>query len=155
MVKMSKNLKVKEAAAIYASTPPASRLAGLNPFGSVADLVREVNRGLSFGEFALLADQLGITQVRLQGLMRLSPATVARRKKAKHFDATESDAILRYRRLLAVASRVLGSEVEARVWLGTPQFVLGGAIPLEFAMTEVGARAVEAALDRAEDGIIA
>jgi len=146
---------VRESIAVYEASRSGLKLAGLNPFGSVAGLVQQVSSGIPFSEFGLLADQLGITQTRLQALMRLSPATIARRKKARHFEAHESDVILRYRRLLAVAARVLGTDADARLWLASPQFILGGAIPLEYAMTEVGARAVEESLLRAEDGVFA
>ena len=40
-----------------------------------------------------------------------------------------------------------------RRWLASPQVGLGGAIPLEFAETEVGAREVENLLGRIEYGV--
>ena len=45
------------------------------------------------------------------------------------------------------------SEANARQWLNAPQFGLGGAIPLEYAGTEVGAREVEDLLGRIEYGV--
>ena len=51
------------------------------------------------------------------------------------------------------AVEVLESEENARRWLTSPQFGLGGAVPLEYAETEVGAREVEDLLGRIEHGV--
>ena len=42
---------------------------------------------------------------------------------------------------------------DGRRWLTSPQVGLGGAIPLEYAETEVGAREVENLLGRIEYGV--
>ena len=46
-----------------------------------------------------------------------------------------------------------GAEEAARRWLSSPQVGLGGALPLEYAETEVGAREVENLLGRIEYGV--
>ena len=51
------------------------------------------------------------------------------------------------------AVEVMESEKNARQWLTAPQFGLGGAVPLEYAETEVGAREVEDLLGRIEQGV--
>ena len=51
------------------------------------------------------------------------------------------------------AVEVMESEKDARRWLTSPQFGLGGAVPLEYAETEVGAREVEDLLGRIEFGV--
>ena len=61
--------------------------------------------------------------------------------------------MVRFARLLGKAVGVLESEENARQWLSSPQFGLGGAIPLEYARTEVGAREVENLLGRIEYGV--
>lgn len=48
---------------------------------------------------------------------------------------------------------VFGDQDDARTWLRRPQWGLGGAIPLEYARTDPGAREVEALLDRIEYGV--
>jgi putative toxin-antitoxin system antitoxin component (TIGR02293 family) len=60
---------------------------------------------------------------------------------------------VRFARLLALAREVLGGEEHAREWLSNPQHGLGGAIPLEYAKTEVGAREVENLLGRIDQGV--
>ena len=51
------------------------------------------------------------------------------------------------------AVEVFGGIEQARQWLSSPQFGLGGAIPLEYARTEVGAREVENLLGRIGYGV--
>jgi putative toxin-antitoxin system antitoxin component (TIGR02293 family) len=51
------------------------------------------------------------------------------------------------------AVEVMESEENARQWLASPQLGLGGAIPLDYATTEVGAREVEDLLGRIEYGV--
>ena len=50
---------------------------------------------------------------------------------------------------------VMESLENARKWLFSPQVGLGGAVPLEYAETEVGAREVENLLGRIEYGVYA
>jgi putative toxin-antitoxin system antitoxin component (TIGR02293 family) len=54
---------------------------------------------------------------------------------------------------LGKAIEVMESEEDARRWLSSPQVGLGGAVPLAFAATEVGAREVEDLLGRIEFGV--
>ena len=49
---------------------------------------------------------------------------------------------------------VLGSEEEARRWLERKQWGLGGAVPLQHAKTESGAREVETLLGRIDYGVL-
>jgi len=48
-------------------------------------------------------------------------------------DPAESDRVVRFARLMGKAVEVLESEDNARRWLNSPQFGLGGAVPLEYA----------------------
>ena len=56
-------------------------------------------------------------------------------------------------RLMRQAVKVFGDKAEARDWLNTPQFGLGGAVPLDYAETEIVAREVENLLGRIEYGV--
>jgi putative toxin-antitoxin system antitoxin component (TIGR02293 family) len=67
--------------------------------------------------------------------------------------AAESDRVVRFARLMGKAAEVMESEENARRWLTSPQFGLGGAVPLDYAETEVGAREVEDLLGRIEYGV--
>lgn len=63
------------------------------------------------------------------------------------------DRVVRYARLMGLATQVLESPENARLWLSMPKKGLGGAIPLEYAETEFGAREVEDLLGRIEYGV--
>jgi putative toxin-antitoxin system antitoxin component (TIGR02293 family) len=86
-------------------------------------------------------------------MLGISKATLHRRKAAGRLDPAESDRVVRYARLMGRAIEVLESVESARQWLNAPQVGLGGAIPLEYAETEVGAREVEDLLGRIEFGV--
>jgi putative toxin-antitoxin system antitoxin component (TIGR02293 family) len=60
---------------------------------------------------------------------------------------------VRFERLLRLATGTLESTENARAWLTSPQLGLGGAIPLEHSVTELGAREVEDLLGRIEHGV--
>ena len=90
---------------------------------------------------------------KLVPMLGISKATFHRRKLAGRLDQSESDRVLRYARLMGRAMEVMETQENARQWLTSPQFGLGGAIPLEYAETEVGAREVEDLLGRIEYGV--
>jgi putative toxin-antitoxin system antitoxin component (TIGR02293 family) len=85
--------------------------------------------------------------------LAISKATLHRRKAAGRLEPAESDRVLRFARLLGRAVEVMESEEAARQWLSAPQTGLGGAVPLDYAGTEVGAREVEDLLGRIEYGV--
>ena len=60
---------------------------------------------------------------------------------------------MRVAKLTERAHEVFGDLESAREWLKSPQFALGGEIPLEYADTEPGAQVVEDVLGRLEHGI--
>ncbi len=90
---------------------------------------------------------------RLFPIIGMSKTTGHRRKVTGKLDAVESDRVIRLAQLLGKAIQVMESEKNAQRWLSSPQFGLGGAIPLEFAKTEAGAREVEDLLGRIEFGV--
>ena len=82
-----------------------------------------------------------------------SKATLHRRKAGGRLGRAESDRVARFARLMGKAVEVMESEENARQWLTLPQIGLGGATPLDYARTEVGAREVEDLLGRIEYGV--
>ncbi|HEX8297352.1 MAG TPA: antitoxin Xre/MbcA/ParS toxin-binding domain-containing protein [Chthoniobacteraceae bacterium] len=121
--------------------------------GGVSALVAVVRQGLHFSELESLRDQLELPMDRLAGYLGLARATVHRRKLSGQLTPDESDKVLRFARLLGQATRLFGSVEEAQGWLNTPQHGLGGAVPLEYAGTEVGSREVESLLGRIDYGV--
>ena len=61
--------------------------------------------------------------------------------------------MVRYQRLLKKAEDVFGDATCVREWLTHKQTGLGGAVPLDFAKSEIGAREVENLLGRIEYGV--
>jgi len=116
----------------------------------VVDLVRH---GLPMDEFHAARVMLGLTEERLGELLGMSRATLHRRKKSGMLDRAESDRLVRYARLFALACEALGGESGARSWLGTPAMAFHDECPLDYADTEAGAREVEALLIRLEHGV--
>lgn len=58
--------------------------------------------------------------------------------------------MVRFARLMGQAVEVFELEESARHWLRSPAVGLGGAVPLDYAATEVGAREVENLLRQIE-----
>jgi len=87
-------------------------------------------------------------------MLGISKATFHRRKgTGKKLKPSVSDRVVRFAKLLGKAIKVLGDLDDAKRWLNSPQFGLGGAVPLDYAKTEVGAREVENLLGRIEYGV--
>ena len=118
-----------------------------------ARLIELLRAGLPVRELDDLQASLAVPMDRLVPLLGISKATLHRRKAAGRLGPAESDRVLRFARLMGKAVEVMESEQNARQWLAAPQFGLGGAVPLEYAETEVGAREVEDLLGRIEQGV--
>lgn len=116
------------------------------------ELIGRVRQGLPAKAFDLLAEALEVSADRLARLLHIAPRTLARRSI---FKPDESDRILRLGCLFQRTCEVLGGETAARAWLQTPQWALNGAMPLDLADTEPGAREVERLLGRIEHGVVA
>lgn len=116
-------------------------------------LVEQVRQGLPFAEFRALIELLAIPEEELGRLLGISPATLNRRKKARHLGMLESERIVRFARLFGIAMEVFGSEEAAREWLKTPNPGAAGEPPLTYADTELGAREVENLLGRIDHGV--
>jgi putative toxin-antitoxin system antitoxin component (TIGR02293 family) len=116
-------------------------------------LIAALNAGLHVRELQDLQATLNVPMEKLAAMLGISKATFHRRQRQGRLDTAESDRALRYARLSGKAIEVMESETDARQWLNSPQFGLGGAVPLEYAKTEIGAREVENLLGRIEHGV--
>ncbi len=123
----------------------------------VAAQIKAVEAGLPETELTQLQASLAIPAERLVPLLGVSKATFHRRKKSAgaKLSPLVSDRVARFALLLRQAIRVFGNREDANRWLKAPQLGLGGAVPLDFARTEVGAREVERLLGRIEHGVYA
>ena len=114
------------------------------------DLIRKIQKGLRFSELETLQNSIGLPFEQLAAKLSISRSTLQRRKAAGRLSPDESDKVMRLSRLLEHATNVFGDIERARAWLKFPQRGLGGAIPLDYAETEVGAREVDDLLGRIE-----
>jgi len=116
-------------------------------------LIQALQVGLPVQELDDLQASLAVPMEKLVPMLGISKATLHRRKVGGRLGPSESDRVVRFARLMGKAVGVMESEAAAREWLAAPQFGLGGAIPLVYAETEVGAREVEDLLGRIEHGV--
>jgi putative toxin-antitoxin system antitoxin component (TIGR02293 family) len=130
---------------------PSGKTSDSPPTASM--LIESLKAGLPMTELAALRASLDLPMDRLAPMLGISKATLHRRKAAGRLDSAESDRVVRFARLMGKAVELLESEQNARSWLTSPQYGLGGAIPLEYAETEVGAREVEDLLGRIAYGV--
>jgi putative toxin-antitoxin system antitoxin component (TIGR02293 family) len=116
-------------------------------------LIDAIQGGLPWVELEALQEICGISLEKLAPVLGISKATLHRRKVEGRLGVEESDRVVRFARIMHAAIDSLETENNARQWLSTPQFGLGGAIPLHYAETEVGAREVEDLLLRVKYGV--
>ena len=125
------------------------------PFLDVHDpskVVAVVRRGVAAGMYQWLKESLEVSDQRLSSVVRISQRTVKRRLGEGRFRPDESERLVRVARLTERAKEVFEDLEAAREWLKSPQFALGGEIPLEYADTEPGAQIVEDLLGRIAHG---
>jgi putative toxin-antitoxin system antitoxin component (TIGR02293 family) len=120
---------------------------------SAAKLIELIRKGFPVRELDELRSCLDMPMERLALKLGISKATLHRRKAQGRLGPEESDRVLRFARLMGKAVEVMEGEQPARTWLTSPQIGLGGAVPLDYAETEVGAREVEDLLGRIEYGV--
>jgi putative toxin-antitoxin system antitoxin component (TIGR02293 family) len=113
-----------------------------------SELIRKIQKGLRFSELETLQNSIALPFEQLAAKLSISRSTLQRRKAAGRLSPDESDKVMRLSRLLEHATNVFGDIERARAWLKFPQRGLGGAIPLDYAESEVGAREVDDLLGR-------
>jgi len=132
---------------------PYLLLLGLDPVDTPR-LVERVEEGFSFRELEHLRQNMGLSREEMAELVQIRPRTLDRRKKEGRLHPDESDRLLRASRVFGRAIALFEGNAEGALrWLSSPQGALGGAVPLEMARTETGAREVEALIGRLEHGV--
>lgn len=126
-----------------------TKKAGFSP----SQIIEVIQGGLPVQELNVLQAGLGVPMERLAPKIGISRATLQRRKAGGRLGREESDRVVRFARLMGKAVEVFETEENARRWLNSPQIGLGGAVPLDYAEIEVGAREVEDLLGRIEYGV--
>ena len=128
-------------------------LIGLETFDPV-DLLRAVKKGLPYRTFERFRRNTSLSFERLTDLIDIPRRTMTRRKREGRLLPSESDRLLRASRLFGKTLELFeGDRDAATEWLTTAQPALGGAVPLDLAKSEVGAREVERLVGRLEHGV--
>jgi putative toxin-antitoxin system antitoxin component (TIGR02293 family) len=128
-------------------------LLGLDTFDA-PDLLRTVKKGLAYGAIERFQQNTSLSFERIMELVDIPRRTLTRRKRDGRFLPDESDRLLRASRLFARALELFeGDRDAASEWLTIAQPALGGAVPLDLARTNVGAREVETLVGRLEQGV--
>ena len=117
------------------------------------ELIRRIQKGLRFSDLQALQDKIDMPLEQLAGKLSISRSTLQRRKTAGRLSSDESGKVMRFSQLLEHATKVFGNVDRARGWLKHPQRGLGGAVPLDYAETEIGAREVDRLLGRIDYGV--
>ena len=117
------------------------------------ELIRQIQKGLPFSDLKVLQGSIDMPFEQLAAKLSISRSTLQRRKAAGRLSPDESDKVIRYSRLLQQAVDFFGDIEKARAWLKHPQYGLGGAVPLDYARTETGAREVENLLGQMKYGV--
>jgi putative toxin-antitoxin system antitoxin component (TIGR02293 family) len=116
-------------------------------------LHEDIVRGVPARRVQELIDKDVLSQ---KAVYRVIPERTFKRRLAQRdvLKAPEGDAIARLLRVTEAAFKAFGEEDFARKWLNLPVPSLNGAIPIELAATDVGAREVEDVLGRFMHGVI-
>lgn len=128
-------------------------LLGLDTF-DVPALLKTVERGFVYRTFERFQRNTCLPFEQVIAFLDIPRRTLTRRKREGRFLPDESDRLLRASRLFGKTLELFEGDREAATeWLTTAQAGLGGAVPIDIARTEVGAREVETLIGRLEHGV--
>lgn len=128
-------------------------LLGLDTFDA-PDLLRALKKGLPYRVFERFRRNSALSFTSVTDLIDIPRRTMTRRKREGRFLPNESDRLIRAARLFGKTLELFeGNREAATQWLTSTQPALGGAVPLDLARSEVGAREVERLVGRLEHGV--
>lgn len=128
-------------------------LLGLDLFDT-PHLLEAIHKGFRFRTFERFSRNVLLPPNDVLALVDISRRTLTRRKREGRLAPEESDRLVRASRVYGKALALFEGNLEAASkWLVSPQRGLGGAVPVDFARSDVGAREVERLVDRLEHGV--
>lgn len=114
---------------------------------SLSELLQAVDAGLPFTAFEEFVQRSGLSETRAAEFADIARDTLIARRGLGRFTRDESDRLARAARVFAATLPVFsGDRSTASAWLLSSQPALSGAVPLQLARTDLGAREVEKAL---------
>lgn len=113
----------------------------------------QVRRGLPVRALDLLARQLQVDRSFLASVLGVSLRTLQRKAGGnQRLSAAASDRLARVRRILDLATEVLGAQEKGARWLRSRSRALGGEVPLQMLDTDMGTQRVQQELHQIEFG---
>ncbi len=137
---------------VYANLAHKQALFGHGLENNIQVVLDGILHGLPASSFEKLQGLLGVNRKTLTDIVGIPERTLSRRKILK---ADESERVFRLGAAFQRAVEVLGTREAAQRWFTSAQKALGGATPLNFCRTDLGAREVEDLLGRIEHGVLA
>ena len=120
---------------------------------STEDLEEIVGEGLPKAALRVVVRRVfAVAREANRYLYRIVPEATYKRRSGR-LRLVESERTERLARVIAAAEAVWDDQNDAREWLTTSHPELGDRKPIECALTELGARQVEALLDRLQYGL--
>ena len=124
---------------------PAGYVSGISP--------EQVRRGLPVRALDHLAQLLGVDRAELARVLGVSLRTLQRKAgERERLDPAVSDRLARVRRILDLATDVLGEQAKGAHWLTSRSRALGGEVPLHMLDTDMGTQRVQQELHQIEFG---
>ena len=128
-------------------------LLGVDSF-DLPSLLKLVSRGFTWKTFERFARNSGLRIEQVGEMIAIPARTLARRKSEGRLSAEESDRLLRAARVYSRALELFDGDAPAATeWMTTLNTALGGAAPITYARTELGAEEVESVIGRIEHGV--
>ena len=129
---------------IFVAPEKIAAVMALSPIPmSFAELDTLVAKGLPKGTLKASIARIFLgTEDRKRLLYKIIPEATYKRRRDR-LSASESERTERLARVIATAEYVWSSDEDARLFLTTPHPLLLGRLPVDVAMTEIGARRVE------------
>lgn len=135
------------------AAPAYLALLGLEKFDLVK-LIAGIERGLPYSTLERFQRNVPLHANDVLEWLQIPERTLARRKQQGRLTSDESDRLVRAARIFAKAMLLFEGDADAAAeWLTAAQRAFGGATPMDFARTDVGAREVENVIDRLEHGV--
>jgi putative toxin-antitoxin system antitoxin component (TIGR02293 family) len=112
-----------------------------------------IRRGLPVRALDHLAQLLQVDRVELARLLGVSLRTLQRKAgENQRLGPGASDRLARVRRILDLATEVLGEQSKGARWLTSSSRALGGDVPLHMLDTDIGTQRVQQELHQIEFG---
>lgn len=119
-----------------------------------AELVSQIRTGLDVEAFTHLAHAMALSEQQLAKAIDIPLRTLTRRKQTGKLQQHESDRLVRIASLFARALELFeGDRERATHWFQSDKKALGGASPIDYSDTDIGAQEVEDLIGRLEHGV--